>query len=354
MNNKKYDFVVYIGRFSPFHNGHLAVLRQAANISPKVIVLLGSAHEPRTTKNPWNIAERSTMILESAKDIQDQLILEPLRDTLYNEDEWVAQVQAKVFRTVLQHGGDEKSRVAIIGMEKDASSYYLKSFPQWDFVPAIAQDVLSATDIRHYLFDADQTDCHGALLMVRSNVPESVYSMLEAYRKSSPDWKRLVEEYQFVKTYKKQWEASPYPPTFVTCDAVVIHSGHVLLVERGANPGKGLWALPGGFVGQRETVFDACVRELYEETNIKLSERTLRNAKPEMQIFDHPERETRGRTITHAFCFRFPQGELPKVKGGDDAASAQWVPLAQVMSSSGKMFSDHWHIIRHFCPVEIY
>lgn len=372
----KYGHAVYIGRFEPFHNGHAAVIRQAAQQAEHLIILIGSAFEPRTTKNPWNAAERAAMIRATFPELEGRMTIFPLRDTLYCEDEWVAKVQRLVDGACEKYrqGQQDKNGIGdgqpqnqtqdkspatnrktmIIGMDKDASSYYLRSFPQWDFVPAQEVDVLSATDLRHYLFEADQTDCHGALLMIRANVPKSVYGMLEAFRKSSPDYPRLVDEHTFIQAYRKPWEAAPYPPIHVTADAVVIHSGHILLVERGAKPGKGLWALPGGFVGQGETVFDAAIRELYEETAIKLPERLLRSTKPDSHVFDHPGRSLRGRTVTHAFCFRFPSGPLPKIKGGDDATKAAWLPIHQVMANSGTLFEDHWHIIRHFCPAEIH
>ena len=63
----------------------------------------------------------------------------------------------------------------------------------------------------------------------------------------------LVEEQAYIKRYKDIWADAPYAPTFVTTDAVVIQSGHVLLVKRRTAPGKGLWALPGGFLKEVST-----------------------------------------------------------------------------------------------------
>ena len=105
------------------------------------------------------------MIRAATDDLPNPITILPLRDTLYNEDEWVSSVQGLVSE-VISGNGDDGAKVSIVGMDKDASSYYLKSFPQWDFLPAQETDVLSATDLRNYLFEADQTDCHGALLML--------------------------------------------------------------------------------------------------------------------------------------------------------------------------------------------
>ena len=110
-------------------------------------------------------------------------------------------------------------------------------------------------------------------------------------------------------------------------------------------PGRGLWALPGGFLNPKETLFDACIRELREETRLKVPEPVLRGSCHSQHTFDDPYRSARGRTITQAFYFQLkndPKG-LPKVKGGDDAAKAFWLPLAEL--DAKMMFEDHYAII---------
>lgn len=66
------------------------------------------------------------------------------------------------------------------------------------------------------------------------------------------------------------------------------------------------------------------------------------------QVFDHPTRSLRGRTITHACLFNFPTGELPRVKGSDDADKARWVPLNEFAQMRSVMFEDHFDIAYHF------
>lgn len=115
-----------------------------------------------------------------------------------------------------------------------------------------------------------------------------------------------------------------------------------------AEPGKGLWALPGGFAGQDESVLDAFLRELKEETRLKLPLPVLRGSLKNDHVFDHPDRSLRGRTITHAFHFEFPSGELPPAKGSDDADKARWVPVSQALEMSNQLFEDHRHILEFF------
>lgn len=344
----EHDYLVLIGRFEPFHNGHLSLASYALQHGRKLIVLIGSADTPRTIKNPWTVAERTVMIQSALADHADRLLVRPLRDHLYNESLWVANVQRAVAEAIAADGGVADAKVGIIGHDKDASSYYLREFPQWPLLDVQHTETLSATELRNYLFEADQLDSHGGRMLVRANVPEPVFEMLEAFRKSSPAFAQLVAEYRFIRQYRAAWADAPYPPTFVTADAVVVHSGHVLLVRRRAEPGKGLWALPGGFVGQGETVLEACLRELKEETRLKLPQPVLRGSLKQQSVFDHPERSLRGRTITHAFHFEFPAGPLPAVRGGDDADKARWIPVSQALEMGSQLFEDHLHILEYF------
>ncbi len=141
------------------------------------------------------------------------------------------------------------------------------------------------------------------------------------------------------------WSNAPYPPIFVTVDAIVIQSGHVLLVERKAYPGKGLQALPGGFIRGDESLPAACIRELREETQLKVPGPVLKGSIRARRVFDAPFRSQRGRTITHGFLIELaPAPQLPKVKGGDDARHAFWLPLAELAPEM--LFEDHYHIIQ--------
>jgi len=240
------DYLVFIGRFEPFHNGHAAVARLALGRAKKLIFLVGSADTPRTIKNPWTVAERAVMIQSALAEAADRLIIRPLRDSLYNESQWIANVQRTVAEAIKADGGSPDARIGLVGQDKDASSYYLREFPQWDLVDVRHTEALSATELRRYLFEANQLESHGGRMLIRANVPAPVFEMLEAFRKSSPAFAQLVTEYHFIEKYKAAWEDAPYAPTFVTTDAVVVHSGHVLLVRRRAEPGGD----PRGWGGQ--------------------------------------------------------------------------------------------------------
>jgi len=114
--------------------------------------------------------------------------------------------------------------------------------------------------------------------------------------------------------------SSRYKNPALAVDAVWIRRGRILLVRRGKPPFRGAWALPGGFVEQRETVEEALVRELREETG--LSGRPLKI----VGVYSGPDRDPRKPTTSVAFLVG---GRGGKPVGHDDAASAAWVPLAE-------------------------
>ncbi|MGA5363961.1 NUDIX domain-containing protein [Streptomyces purpurascens] len=106
-----------------------------------------------------------------------------------------------------------------------------------------------------------------------------------------------------------------------TADVVLLAAGHVLLIERGWDPFKGRWALPGGHVDPGETSLAAAVRELEEETGITLPATEMR----QVGAFDAPSRDPRGRYVSVAYTATLPTQLQPTA--GDDATAARWWPL---------------------------
>ena len=130
-----------------------------------------------------------------------------------------------------------------------------------------------------------------------------------------------------------------YPRPAVTADCVVIGSAadssrYVLLIQRGNEPYKGCWALPGGFMDMDETLEQCALRELKEETGL-----TPSGDITELKSFSTVDRDPRGRTITVAFLIEMT---LTEAKGGDDAADARWFPLNELPP----LAFDHDEIIK--------
>lgn len=351
--NTKFDYLVVIGRFQPFHNGHHEVLKRALSLAGKVIVVFGSARRPRTIKDPWTVAERQVMVSACFERAvrEGRLLFTSVVDRLYNDQQWAAEVQAAVDEAVgrdREGEGGGLVRVGLIGHDKDASSFYLRLFPQWERIDVANSAGLSATEIRGYYL-GPESDGEGTRLLLRSAVPEPVAAFLDAFR-AAPYYRALADEHAFILDYKAQFAGLRYPPIFQTVDAVVVQAGHLLLVQRKAQPGAGLWALPGGFLQADERCVDGCLRELKEETRLKVPVPVLKGGIKGDKRFDHPERSLRGRTITEAYLIQLdptPEGLYP-VRGADDAAKARWIPIAQVLEMDEQMFEDHLDIIRYF------
>ncbi len=113
-----------------------------------------------------------------------------------------------------------------------------------------------------------------------------------------------------------------YPRPAVTADCVVITTEaepRVLLIERGNAPYKGHWAFPGGFLNMDETTEQCAIRELEEETGLKIDK------VHQIGAYSKVDRDPRGRTISVAYLAIV---EKPlEVSGQDDAAKAEWFPI---------------------------
>ena len=344
---REFDFAVFIGRFQPFHAGHLEVVRTGLDKADRLILLIGSAWQPRNPRNPWSHQEREQMVRAClSEDDNQRLLCLPLMDVPYNDEAWVRNVQSTVSGMATAHytTPHRQAKIALIGHKKDHTGFYLNLFPQWGSVSVENHRKISATPIRERYF-GDEPEAVLRTMVDAEALPRAVADYLGTFMKEDAGFEQVRDEIAFVQKYREAWSGAPYAPTFVTVDAVVVQSGHILLVERRASPGKGLWALPGGFVDQGERLKEACLRELREETRLKVPAPVLQGSIRRQAVYDDPYRSARGRTITHAFHIELsPNAALPKVKGGDDARQARWVPLAEL--NPGVLFEDHYFIIQ--------
>lgn len=118
-----------------------------------------------------------------------------------------------------------------------------------------------------------------------------------------------------------------YPRPAVTTDCVIFGFDgkrlHILLIERGIDPYKGSWALPGGFLQMNETVEEGAARELAEETHIK--DVYLE----QFHVFSDVNRDPRERVITVAFYALVRKSDY-RLIAGDDAARANWFDVDEL------------------------
>lgn len=344
MNYPK-TYAIFIGRFQPFHLGHKSIIDRALKDFDSIIIVIGSDNEPRSTRNPFTSEERENMISLSFKN-EDMKRIKFIRqeDIRYNDNLWTAEVISKVEK-IINSDKDLKDNVPfihLIGYRKDYTSYYLKKFPKWcskgyDPLPEFIE--LNSTYIRHMYFNVHSKFIEES----RSIVSDATRSFLDTF-KFKDEYQSICKEYGFLKHHADMWKGAPYTPTFNTVDAVVVQSGHVLMIRRRAEPGKGLLALPGGYLDVHETHEDSMIRELKEETKIDVPEKLLRGLIKSHRSFAAPNRSERGRIITEAFLIELPdQIYLPKVKGSDDADKALWIPIKNL--DRKLIFEDHLDII---------
>jgi len=341
----KVDVAFLIGRFQPFHNGHKHLIDYGLEHAEKVIVLVGGSNKARSFKNPFTYEEREQMINwtyeDAGGDIPDRVVVEPLPDVPGNDDAWCGNVYAAINQYMPENG-----TLGIIGYKKDASTYYLDLFPNaQQFMMEDGFATLSATEIRDHYFQR-------APVFPERLCPPAVVDFLE-YAYNSDNFRYVLEEKQWMDEYKGLWSVAPFTPTFVTCDAVCTQMGHILLVTRGGHPGKGLLALPGGFVEpEKGDSFENVLYHLWEEAGIQDERGRIPRGKlrgfytGQERRFDDPNRSIRGYTLTTAFRFKFPDGRnMFRVKGGDDAIHAEWYPISYIKDNPQLLFEDHYSII---------
>lgn len=338
---------VFIARLQPFHWAHVDIVKLAIQENDHVVVVLGSACQAKTIKNPWTTDERELMIRKSLTvEGNSHVSVVSAKDYFYNNNMWLSSLQSAL-GAIKVNGVEvdlDDCDVTLYGHDKDKSTFYLHLFPKWKLndVGNLRTEFqhLDATLVRSLFFTGQMDE-------LKKFVPPDVYQML-CTELGTTTYQNLVAEFRHITEYKALWATAPYPPTFVTTDAILIKSGHVLVTVRGGYPGKGLLALPGGYLNQDERIVDGCLRELKEETRIAVDKDELRKSIVDQRVFDHPDRSLRGRTITHGYCMNLGSGELPKVKGADDAAKAFWMPLRDVYRREEEFFEDHFHIIFFF------
>lgn len=332
-SGRPYDYAVFIGRFQPFHNGHLRVVQEGLELADNLIILIGSSNVANDTRNPFTYSERAGMVRNAitTADNLDRLTIMPVSDYTYDDDAWLAHVKSLVATCT---AGMVSPRIVLIGNERDHTSYYLRQFPGWNYHPVFDCNI-QATEIRAFFFAGGMVPEQIVPL-----VPDTTMEFLRRFRDRT-DYADMIASRVWHHNYRKEWGVGP----FVTCDALVICNGKALLIERGRDPGKGMLAIPGGFLEGDEPLLSGALRELREETQIAVDEATLRHALRFEKTYADPHRSRRGRIVTDAFLFHLEgYTSPPEVMGADDAKKAMWVPLEEIRVDA--MFEDHAHLVR--------
>lgn len=333
---------VIIGRFQPCHEGHLNLIRTALEVGEKVIVIIGSHNKARSSKNPFTTSEREQIIKDNLLPHQlKRISFGYVEDRLNNNYRWVTNIKKQVYLLCEKLNDDipVSEQICIVGHEKDRSLYN-KLLPDWSFKKVYNENTysISATEIRKYFFTN-----HSPELIF--GIPTPTVNFLKKFKYGqSEEYFLLAEEFQYLKEYNKKWDITPHPVNFVAVDAVVYFDNKILIITRKNPPGKGQFALPGGFLDRYEIIKDAAIRELIEETSITLSPETIESRFKGIEVFDAPSRSERGRIITHAHFFDL-SGLTFNFQAADDASEVFTLEVKDLHKFKTSFYSDHYEII---------
>lgn len=347
--SQTYDHAVVIGRFSPCDNGHVERLSRIGSLARRVLVLVSAADKARQFRLPWTADEREAFLRTGLGEVADSFIFGRVADHVYDPQGFAEEVtrQLEAFAGAKTGPG----RVCVISRAADVRPAALSALPgAWERIPATGG--LVQTQMLGLLYgDA------AAFAALGSQVPAAVFQLLKAFR-DTDIFHAMAEEYRYVQAGNKLWDVAPYPVNFTTTDVLAVQADpagipHILLVRRGSLPGKGLWALPGGYLDPQEEIVDGAIRELREETGLIVPDAELKACLKGVYVFSDPERSSRGRVITHNHHFVLPAGPLPVVEGADDAEHAVWLPLTALPPLRDQFFEDHYAMIEYILEKEV-
>lgn len=310
---------VLIGRFQvpEPHEGHVFLMKRILEVSNELLILVGSANKARSMKNPYTFLERRTAIFKVLGEGNTMRVnVLPLNDYLYSDDQWMADVAATINQTL----GNQKAEVTLYGHFKEGNDY-LKWFPQFKYQNIESTIETSGTELRN---------AHRHLL------PQMVQ-----------------QEYAQYEEDRQKFINYPYPDCLqANCgDAVVVCLGHVLLIQRE----NGTWALPGGHKHNYENFLDCAIREMYEETNLRVPEKVIRGSIKRTHLFDHPSRSGGFvPKVTVAVLIHIEpdsNGKLPRTSCASDAINTKFVPIEQAVNYM-RLHDDHSEIISEMTGVK--
>lgn len=327
---KTVGFIVM--RAQPLHEGHIQIIEQALQTCDRLVILLGSVNRARSFLNPWTFEERRARIVGQLEHVLDSIKVYPLNDYKYSDAQWLGDVNMIITSEV--QGTDAKA--VIYGHTKPGNDY-LKLFKEGTAYKEVNSTTnLSATEIREGMYEQD------------------VFLPLTGGYRNLPE--EAFEDRTYFLGEAKRFENYPYKETlnFNCADAVIECDGYVLLIQRGRAPGKGAWALPGGFKNANETFIQCAIRETDEEVNLRIPRKVLEGSIVATRLFDAPDRGQgipRNTLAVHFRVKRDADGRLPRIAPADDAMHAEWVLVNDAMNEIS-MYDDHQDIISTMLNVQ--
>ena len=326
-----------IGRFQMQHLGHDHLFDQALKDADTLIIFLGSANHAITFKNPFTDFERQVMVEQyiRSKNKEARLEIRNVPDFIDDID-WANYIKREIASIKT-----EEDWVFLYGFEKDASSYYLKYFPEYtskavESFHATDDEILGATEIREMIYKGDPN--------WKAFVNEFVQERVEAWMKT-PAYKNVKEQYDFTMNYRKQFAPitdgeKKYDINFITVDNVVFCGGEVIVVKRKEYPGTGLFALPGGFLLKDKTLRRSADVHFEKKTGIDITHEEPKK----FFVVDNPDRSLRGRTVTNVFVYDLPVEKYYNLLKNNKNIILKTAATFAI-TDINKFFEDHFQII---------
>ncbi len=336
MNN---DERIFVGRFQPPLNHEVEAIRKRVMAGDEVLVILDGDREAPALRVPFTSEQREQMIRGALGEDARRVRFARARERRYDDAAW----RMGLLEGLAALGVHEAPTLFEVFSERFEERLH-RVFPEAhiDLVQEPA-GCLQGHELRYQIF-VDQRAEWIQDIQISAFVRDWIYGFL-----STEQAQEILKDGEYIRTYKKEWANTPYPPVFVTVDTVVRHGAEVLLIRRNGSPGKGRLALPGGFLDQHEWTLDGMLRELQEETQLSVDRSKLLEAVRASRVFDHPWRSVRGRTITNAFYLDLDSSVArPAVQASDDAAQALWIKISELRNLEHEFFEDHLEIIEYF------
>jgi bifunctional NMN adenylyltransferase/nudix hydrolase len=315
---------VIIGRFQPFHIGHLSLINKAQEEADKVLILIGSSKQLPDFKNPFSYEERLAMLRSTLLE-DDKRFIRPLPDEEHDAD-WIANVIGEVIAIE-----EDPTEVAIYTNPKD-EEFYRKSFifP----VETLDEVPISATYVRESWY-ADSLWC------VEEYLTEKVCMFLDEH----PDRERLATEWSTTKSMKLiKEQGHPFEnPMEPVSFAVIVQGTSMLVGRRGGTRGNGQLGLPGGYIESGETSLQGCMRETKEELGLDLHALIMAGS---AQCLAQAVEENMGdlgiRTIGINYLFVLkPDLEVEVTVDGIETTDHEWLRVADVTLDNTLLFFNH-------------